>query len=176
MKIKLPPEIALQDFPDELTPQPSPSPPRYTFERTQPFAQAHALGAVHVPPKEEPMDLRGLGISEKSVAPPTDFSTMDWTPSQKETSFSPPRNTSYSRESSVFAAGRGILPPAPGTSFATPTKPTKPVNWFKTGSNSPFAVSKNEPNDNDLRRHHEEIQLREQRLFAPQVLHCLGKS
>ena len=162
LKVRLPPEIALQDFSDEFSPQSSPSPPpRHTFQRTQPRPSIH-----HTPlKKEHPLDLSTLGISDRPLAPFRNESTMDWIPSTEQTTFSPSSHPMYSATDSIFAKGKGQLPPAPGITF-TPTPKPQQVNWFKS-SLSP-TLQKEESSDDD-RRPNKDIQFREQRLFAPQV-------
>ena len=129
--MKYPPEIALQDSSDDFTPQASPTPPRQriTFQRTQ-----HAppsFPQLKPQPRQDPLDLTSLGISDRPTPLFKDDSTMDWIPSQQQNTFSP-RNTttSYSRDSSIFANARGTLPPAPGTTFTSPVSKEKSVNWF----------------------------------------------
>jgi hypothetical protein len=164
--VKPPPEIALQDFSDDFSPQSSPSPPaRPTFQRTQP--QSHPIAPqLNRDPQQDPLDLTTLGIYDTPLSPAKDNSTMDWMPSHRPTTFS--CSAAYSHNSSLFAAGRGTLPPAPGTSFPSvlPAQ-DKPVNWFKSASAPTIADL--ETDDNPQRS---DIQFREQRLFAPQVCPC----
>jgi hypothetical protein len=183
--VKLPPEIALQDTPDDLdfTPQSSPSPtpkPRptsHTFQRTQPPQPNFPA----LKPANDSLDLASLGISEKPGKPfplfrdpkpmssIRDSHTMDWTPSTQSNSFTPRTIPTYSQETSVFAAGRGTLPPAPGRGFSTTTNPAQSnevnwlneVNWFQSSATAPL-------NPDSLSRN-DETHLREQRLFVPQV-------
>jgi hypothetical protein len=185
LKVKLPPEIALQDTPDDLdfTPQSSPSPtpkPRpasHTFQRTQPPPPTFST----LKPPNDSLDSTSLGISEKPGKPfpsfhdsnPTpsirDSQTMDWTPSTQSNSFTPRTIPAYSQEKSVFAAGRGTLPPAPGRGFPTTTNAAQSsevnwlneANWFQPTGTAPL-------NPEPLLRN-EDTHLREQRLFIPQV-------
>jgi len=169
--VKLPPEIALQDTADDLdfTPQSSPSPtPKphpisHAFQRTQP-PKFPALQPVN----DSSLDLTSLGISDKRLAPFRDsVDTMDWIPSSQQNSFTPQPMPAYSHETSVFAAGRGTLPPAPGTAFptvATKSLKTNEVNWFKSSTNVSLP-----PRDESVPPRNEATHFREQRLFVPQV-------
>jgi hypothetical protein len=164
--VKPPPEIALQDSTDDFSPQGSPSPPpRPIFQRTPPQPLPVALQLTRKT-QQNLLDLTTLGISDPPLPPSKDDSTMDWIPSQQPTTFS--RGATYSHDPSLFAAGRGTLPPAPGTSFPS-TRPAKekPVNWFKSASSPTLANL--EADDKPQRK---DIQFREQRLFAPQVCPC----
>jgi hypothetical protein len=159
--LRLPPEIALQDSSDDLSPQNTPSPvSRHKFQRTQPRLPSPQIRRI---PPQDPVDIASLGIADPSN------DTMDWTPSQ-HTSFSPtyPENT-YSRDNSLFAAGRGTLPPAPGTTFTAPPAKDQSVNWFKTAPKAadPF-VSRPGSRDSDSPKY-KDIQFREQRFFPQQV-------
>ena len=170
--MKLPPEIALQDTQDDLdftprsSPSPTPKPPQtyQTFQRTQP-----AKFPVLKPVNDSSLDLTSLGISEKRLAPFRDSAdTMDWIPSSQPNSFAPRPIPAYSHETSVFAAGRGTLPPAPGSAFpavTTKSLETNEVNWFKPSANASLQqLNESVPPRNQA------TQLHEQRLFLPQVL------
>jgi hypothetical protein len=162
LKVKYPPEIALQDSSDDFTPQSSPTPPpqRIAFQRTQhappPFRQ------LELQQRQDVLDLNSLGISDLPTPLFKDDSTMDWIPSQQQNTISS-RNTiaPYSRDSSMFTNARGTLPPAPGTTFTPPVSKEKSVNWFKN--------IKAESIDDETSSQKRDIQFREQRFFPPQV-------
>ena len=156
--MKFPPEIALQDSSDDFTPQSSPTPPpRVTFQRTQPPPSFPQIKPKH----QDLLDLASLGISDRPKPFSKDNSTMDWIPSQQQNTFST-RPSQYSRDSSIFASARGILPPAPGTTFTSPITKEKSVNWFKT--------IKQESSDDETPSQKQDVQFREQRFFPAQVL------
>jgi hypothetical protein len=162
LKVKFPPEIALQDSSDDFTPQSSPTPPpqRIIFQRTQ-----------HPPPSfpqlkpqqpQDPIDLNSLGISDRPTPLFKDDSTMDWIPSRQQNTFSSLNSTgSYSRDSSIFANARGTLPPAPGTAFTSSALKEKSANRFKS-------INK-ESSDDEAPPQKRDVQFREQRFFPPQV-------
>jgi len=164
LKVKLPPEIALQDssldeFSSQSSPSPVPSPPRHTFQRTQ-----------SLPPQIKPsqqrnndsLDLSTLGISEKPLTLFKDNSSkMDWVPSSQQTTFS--RNYSHN----PFSSQKGTLPPSPGTVFPVIPGPAKSEqNWFK----SPPSVAEN---FNQQPQSKVSVEFREQRYFPQQVLYIL---
>jgi hypothetical protein len=164
--VKTPPEIALQDSSEDFTPQISPTPLRrqtHMFERTQ-----SSLFPSRTSPNKDPLDLSSLGISDRS--PPYDNSTMDWTPSNQQTTFS--HSTTFPRDTSIFALGRGALPPPPRTKFTTIFK-ENPISRSLTQSKDNFSDEDENSSPSLPSPRSKEIQFREQRFFAPQVHSCI---
>jgi hypothetical protein len=162
LKVKLPPEIALQDSSlDEFSPQGSPSPvpsaPRHTFQRTQSLPPQIKLSQQR---NNDPLDLSTLGITEKPLPLfKDDSSKMDWIPSSQQTTFS----RKYSHN--LFSSQKGTLPPSPGTLFPIIPSTTKSEqNWFK----SPPSVTEN---FNQQPQNKVSVEFREQRYFPQQALY-----
>jgi hypothetical protein len=143
LKLKTPTEIALQDSIEDFSPSVSPSPPhRQSIQKSKP-----------VDPTFRP-----------SVPLPSSHSTMDWTPSPVENTFSP-RSVKYSPESSAFASGKGLLPPSPGTTF----RPAHVQMRSRPLTKPDHSSDDEELSKPFLNPRTKDIQLREQRLFPPQV-------
>src|SRR5579859_4238690 len=173
LKVRPPTEIALQDSSDDFSPSPQTSPtpqPRHLpFNRTIPQPRLRPPQPPSpVPPfstrPSDPADLLStLDISSLPLS--KDASTLDWTPSTHQTTFSQP----YVHQPSLFSSGRGTLPPAPGTSFPVTRGSTKGenINWFK--STLQYSLpQKKDPSDEADGRAGRDIEFREQRLWPQQ--------